>query len=194
MINQLAREVKKRMRVQKFPHPVIYAPEILGRAGFTLGVVFERDREAGDHVGAPVGWQRAGSAGKTADAPFARRVAGLVTVYVQSAKAGATAEEHEAECDLVCDGTLCAMNRVVKAAGLLLEIVDSRIVLASEFNQPDDKILPGCAARIRFRVAVPVRDVTYQGAGDLTGTVEHVHAPLVTDSTGEFPDFDPVAL
>ena len=191
MIAALARAVAARMREKKFPHPVRFGPEILDRKGFELGIVFERDRDAGDPIGAPIGWQKApGATGQTvADLVYTRRVSGLVTVYVRSSKPGARAEEHEDECDLVCDGVLCAINAETQRRGLPVDIVDSRLVHARETNEDGDRILPGCAAQIRFRVATAVRDITYQGAGPLSGTVAHVALDAVHDA--DFTDFDP---
>lgn len=194
MIGHLATAVAADLRSRKFPHPVSYGPERVGRDGFKVAIVFLRDREAGDPVVAPVG-----ANGRNPEVPYNRLVSGRFTVYACSPKPGATVLDHEDECDRVCDGVISAMYRILKARKLPLTIVDSRVLTREDLNEEagggDDRSGPrfadwaGCAARVRFKVATVVRDVTYTGAAGPTGTVADVDAPIVT-SPG-FPDYDP---
>jgi hypothetical protein len=131
--------------------------------------------------------------------PYNRLVAGRVTVYARSSKGGATVEDHEEECDVVCDGVLCALRRVLLARKLPLAIVESRLLTRDEFRAmtgdgedhsgPRSADWPGCAARIRFTVTTAVRDLTYTGGAQLEGVVDNVDCPVVT-SDG-FDDYDP---
>lgn len=187
MIYDLAQAVKAVLRSRKFGYPVEYAPERFQRHGFAGAIVFERDRGSGDRITAPVGSKpHPGS-------PFARKVGGVVTIYVRSPKAGADTNDHEDECDKVCDGVLCAISRVCKSKPFPLEITESRLLGADEMKalRAFDAIekWPGCAARIRFLVTTQVRDVDYAGAGPLTAVVESVELDAVT--SGDLPDFDP---
>jgi hypothetical protein len=103
-------------------------------------------------------------------------VSGAVEVYARSPKPGATAEDHEDECDRVCDGVLCALYAVLAGRRLPLQIVESRLLTAADFN--DAEQWPGTAARIRFRVTTLVRDVDYTGAGLGTYVVETVETEV----------------
>ncbi len=185
MIYDLAQVVKAQLRARKFPHPVTYGPERAQRDGFTIGVVFERDREEGDPIVAPT----AGGA-RSPESPYNRQVSGRVTVYASSTKPGTRAHDHEDECDRVCDGVINAIYRACKEARLPVQITGSRLLTAADFN--DCETWPGTAARITFRVTSLVRDVDYTGAGPLTGEVFDVAAPLVTSP--DLPDFDPKEL
>lgn len=190
MIGHLAQAVRVDLAARKYPHTVVYGPERVGRDGFQLAIVFERDREAGDAIVAPAG------AAINPEAPFNRRVSGLVTVYARSPKPGAIALDHEDECDAVCDGVISAMYRILRARRLPLEIVDSKLLTRDELragvSEADDRSgarsadFPGCAARIRFRVGTVIRDVTYTGVARLTGSPIHdVAAPTVDASYSE---------
>lgn len=182
MIYDLSEAVARDLKIRRFPHPIFYGPERAKRGGFDMAIVFERDRPRGDQIGAPVG------AKINPEVPFVRKVAGAVTVYARSPKPGARSSDHEGECDRVCDGVITALYRILKARRLPLEITDSKILEAVDFNGCET--WPGCAARVSFSVTTLVRDVDYLGAGPPTGVVEAVQAPLVISD--DFPDFDPV--
>lgn len=193
MIGHLAKAVETDLRRRRFPHPVSYGPERCARDGFGLGIVFERDRKAGDNIAAGLG-----AKDRNPEVPFNRHVSGRVTVYARSPKPGATVLDHEDECDVVCDGVLSAMYRVLKARKLPLQIVDSQLLGREEMRDegggddrsgPRSADWPGCAARIRFRVGTVVRDVTYPGAARPTGTVFDVDCPVI--ASDGFDDYDP---
>jgi hypothetical protein len=192
MIGDLAVAVAADLRSRKYPHPVSYGPERVGRDGFKPAIVFVRDREAGDAIAAPLG-----AKDRNPEVPYNRAVSGAVTVYARSPKPGATVLDHENECDNVCDAVIAAMYRILKARRLPLTIKDSRMLrredlrLESE-SASDDKSgprsadWPGCAARIRFAVTTVVRDVTYVGGAQSTGVIDDVAPPDVTFN-GEEP-------
>lgn len=194
MIGHLARAVGENLRRRKYPHPVVYGPERVGRGGFDLAIVFERDREAGDAITAP-----AGAKDRNPEVRYNRHVAGRVTVFTRSSKSGATTLDHEDDCDAVCDGVLTAMYSILKERRLPFAIVESRMLtredLRAEYDTGDDRSgfrsadAPGCAARIRFAVGTAVRDVTYPGAAQLTGVVADVDCPVIT--ADGFDDYDP---
>lgn len=194
MIGHLARAVAADLRRRKFPHPVRYSPERAGRGSFDHAILFARDREAGDKITAP-----AGAKDRNPEVIFNRHVAGVVTVYARSSKAGATIEDHEDECDAVCDGVLTAMRRILVARRLPFAVIDSRLLSREDLRDEDDAgddrsghrsaDWPGCAARIRFAVGSAVRDVTYPGAAQSTGVVDDVDCPVVT--ADGFDDYDP---
>lgn len=181
MIHDLALLVRKELRAKKFPHPVEYGPERAQREGFAAAIVFYRDREREDVIAPPP------NAKVNPQSPFVRRIAGRVDVFARSARAAASAGDHEEECDAVCDGVLCALYRICQTKRLPLEIVSSKLMTAAEFN--DCETWAGAGARILFSVTSMVLDVDYRGNGPLTGTVEEVAPPVIT-SAG-FPDFDP---
>lgn len=185
MIYDLAQEVKRQLAARLFPHPVLYGPERAQREGFDMAIVFERDRAAGDQIVAPAG---AKAPPTQIEAPYNRRVAGTVRIFARSPRPGARAADHEVECDRVADGVLCALYRACKAARLPIEITESRLLEADDFNKLET--WPGTVCQIRFLVTTLVRDVNYIGVGPLTGDVFDVHAPIVTE--GELPDFNPV--
>lgn len=198
MIGHLAAAVKTDLHGRKFPHPVVYAPERVGRCGFDAAIVFARDRSTVDAITAPQG-----AAHHNPEVPFNRNVAGRFTVYARSPKPGATVLDHEDECDAVCDGVITAMYRILKARRLPLVIVESRMLTRDELRAEaddgaeaaDDRSgrrsadFPGCAARVRFTVGTAVRDVTYTGAARLTGTFGT--AEIVVIEAPPYPDFDP---
>jgi hypothetical protein len=173
VIAALSRAVAARLAEKKFPHPVHYGPERAERKGFDMGVVFYRDRQAGDPITPP---KSANAAPPGVESPYNRQVSGAVEVYARSPKPGATAEDHEDECDRVCDGVLCALYAVLAGRRLPLQIVESRLLTAADFN--DAEQWPGTAARIRFRVTTLVRDVDYTGAGLGTYVVETVETEV----------------
>lgn len=187
MIGDIATRVAADLRTRKFPYPVVYAPERVARDGFSSAIVFSRDRQAGDAIVAP-----AGATHCNPGIPFNRNVSGRIVVYARCAKAGATPFEHEEECDLVCDGVLTAMYKILKASGHPWTVTESRILTREELRaeagveSKDDGSgkrsadFPGCAARIRFTVGTVIRDVTYQGAAGPTGTVYEFAIPVVT--------------
>lgn len=187
MIGHLAAAVATDLRTRKYPYPVTYGPERVGRDGFKPAIVFVRDREAGDAIAAPLG-----AKDRNPEVPFNRAVSGAVTVYARSSKPGATVLDHEDECDNVCDAVIAAMYRILKARKLPLAIKDSRILrredlrAEAEVAAADDKSglrsadWPGCAARIRFAVVTVIRDITYTGAAQSTGVIDDVAAPDVT--------------
>jgi hypothetical protein len=169
--------------MKKFPHPVLYGPERAQRLGTTaMGVVFERDHQAGDEIAGPIG------ARVSPENPFTHVVSGVATVFAQSSRGGARVQDHECEADRVAHGVICAMFKACKMAHLPFALVDYRLVEAKDLNGCET--WPGAIAVIRFRVTTLVRDVDYLGDGDLTGVVADVHAPLV--QSPNLPDYDPV--
>lgn len=181
MIRDLALAVAADLKSRRYPHPVTYGPERVGRDGFKAAIVFKRDRAAGDEVVPPRG---AAQKRNQPEAPFNRDVAGVFIVYARSAKGGADVADHEDECDRVCDGVLTAMYRILKARVLPLSIVESRLLTrdelraeaedgaaANDHSGPRSADWPGCAARVRFKVGTLVRDVDYKGGVADTGTV-----------------------
>ncbi len=183
MISELADRVRAELASRKFPLPVIYGPERAARKGYApAGIVFRRDREQGDAIGPATGWK--GSPDPRA--LYTRRFAGVVEIYVRASRPNAGIADHEDECDRVCDGVLCALYRVT--TGFLLQIGESRLLRAEEFEGQDHFEAAGCAARIRFSLAAPVLELDYTGDGPLTGTVADVDPPIVTS---DFPDYDP---
>jgi hypothetical protein len=194
MIGHLAKAVAADLRSRKFPGPCVYGPERFPRGEFNHYAVFERARDAGDAITAPMG-----AKDRNPEVPYMRHVSGRVTIYARSPKPGATTLDHEDECDDVCDGVISAMYRILKARRLPLQIVESRLLTREDLRQEtgdgDDHSgqrsadWPGCAARIRFAVGTVIRDVTYTGAARPTGVVHDVDCPVVT-SDG-FDDYDP---
>lgn len=194
MIGHLALAVGADLSRRKFPHPVRYAPEHSRPAGFDHAIVFVRDRQAGDSIVAAVG-----AKDRNPEVPFNRLVSGVVTIYARSPKPGATVLDHEDVCDETCDAVLAAMYRILKVKRLPLQIVESRLLgraeLRDEDDQGDDRSgqrsadWTGCAARIRFKVATAVRDITYKGEAQATAVIDDVDCPVVT-SEG-FDDYDP---
>lgn len=195
MIGHLAAAVGADLRRRKFPHPVRYAPEHSRPAGFEHAIIFVRDRQAGDPIAAPLG-----AKDRNPEVPFNRLVSGSFTVYARCPKPGATVLDHEDECDAVCDAVLTAMYRILKARKLPLQITESRLLGRAEMRDEDDSGAndrsgqrsadwPGCAARIRFKVATAVRDVTYKGEAQSEGVIDDVDCPVIT-SDG-FDDYDP---
>jgi hypothetical protein len=187
MIYHLSAAVDADLYARKFPYRVT-CDEQIKRHRFDPGVVFERDREAGDAIDPPIATKG------NPKAPFVRKVAGSFTVYARSPKRSASAWDHEDECDRVADGVLSAMHRILKERRLPLEVTASRLLTAKDFN-PDDvtkyEQWPGAACRVSFTVTTLVRDVDYANEGADTGVVFDTQAPLVTSA--DFPDFDPVA-
>lgn len=185
MIGHLATAVAADLRARKFPYPVSYGPERVGREGFRPAIVFLRDREAGDPIVAPVG-----AKDRNPEVPFNRLVSGIVTVYARSSKPGATVLDHEDECDVVCDGVIAAVYRILKARRLPLSITESRLLRREDLVLDTDvgadtsgqrsADWPGCAARIKFTVGTVIRDVSYTGGAQSTGVIDDVEAPTVT--------------
>lgn len=194
MIADLARAVGADLASRKYPYRVVYGPERAARDGFQHAIVFRRDRSSPDEVAPPVGATRPRATPTGAEAPMTRWVSGVFVVYARSPRAGATAADHEAECDAVCDGVLTAMYRVLKAQGLPLRIAESRVLtredlrVEAETEAADDGSgarvadAPGCAARVRFAVQTLVRDVTYTGASGPVGTITEFATPTVEAS------------
>lgn len=166
MIHALADAVRANLRTRKYPQPVLYGPEPFERTSFDPAIIFSRDRERGDVIGPPVGTK------VNPESPYTRVVAGQVVVFAQSSAPGARVQDHEDECDRVCDAVLTAMYEACKARSLPLAITESRLLRASEFSNATT--WPGCVAQIRFSVTTLVRRVTYAGAGALTGEVADV--------------------
>lgn len=193
MIGALARAVAADLHERKFPHRVTYGPERAARDGFQLAIVFQRDRKAGDGIEPPIGAKH-----KNPEVPFMRYVGGQFTVYARSARHGAAVEDHEDECDLVCDGVLCALYRILAIKCLPLRVLESRMLDRDELTAelggdnhsgPRSADWPGCAARVRFAVGTAVRDVTYKGEAGPTGLIAAVAIPTITSDT--YPEFDP---
>jgi hypothetical protein len=196
MIRDLANAVAADLRGRKFPHPVTYGPEHVSHDGFRNAIVFKRDRGAGDPIVAPLGATRPRATATGAEAPFMRNVAGAFTVYTRNPKPGADVADHEDLCDLVCDGVLTAMYRILKARSLPLTIVESRLLTRDELRAEADVSAtddhsgkrsadhPGCAARVRFTVGTLVRDVDYAGAGPETGEIFQFADPTVEAELG----------
>lgn len=183
MIGELADRVRANLAARKFPHRVTYAPEYAEReAVHAASVVFARDRETPDAVGAPTGWRGA----PDADAPLQRRNRAIVRVYAKSSKPGATARDHEDECDRVCDGVWTAVYQ--EAKGFLLETTTQRFLRAADLA--DQQAWAGCVAELRFSLCSRIRHVDYTGAGPDTGEIGSVHAPTV--ESPDFPDYEPV--
>jgi hypothetical protein len=187
VIRELADDVRAYLRTHKYPHPVIVGPERLPRDGFDMAIVFERDRSAGDGIEAPRAANHINP-----DAVYNRAVAVRVTVYARSPKSGATASDHEEECDRVCDGVLSALHRVAQTRRLPLRITASQLLSRAELNADAGggkdtsgerwADAAGCAARVRFTVSVAVLGVDYTGAAQDTGEVFDVAAPTVEAS------------
>ncbi len=186
MISELADRVRAELARHKFPVHVTYGPERAQRKGYTpAGIVFRRDRERGDAITAPTGWKG------TPDprALYNRRFAGVVEIYVRASRPNAGVADHEDECDRVCDGVLCALYR--STTGFQLEVSESRLLRGEELEGGDHFEAAGCAARIRFSLASPVREIDYTGDGPATGEVFDVDPPIVTSTGDTFPDYDP---
>lgn len=196
MIGHLCVAVATDLHTRKFPHRVVYGPERVGRDGFEATIVFKRDRSANEAIeGAK------GANGINPNVPFQRYVSGSFTVYARSPKGGATVLDHEDECDVVCDGVLSAMYRILAIKRLPLRVTGSKLLTRDELraetevSAADDHSgqrsaeFPGCAARVTFAVGTNVRDVTYTNAARPTGEVFDVDAPIIT-SEG-FDDYDP---
>jgi hypothetical protein len=189
VIRELADAVRTDLSARKYPHPVIVGPERVARDGFDMAIVFERDRPAGDPIEAPRGANHINP-----EAPFNRAISVRVTVYARSPKPGATAHDHEEECDRVCDGVLSAVHRVAQTQRLPLRIVDSRLLTRSDLNADAGggkdtsgerwADAAGCAARVRFAIGTAVLDVDYTGAAQDEGVVFDVAAPTVEADYG----------
>lgn len=177
--------VAEELRLRNFPHKLTYGPERTQRVGpgVQLGVVFERDRVKGDVIEGPA-LTRPQAA--MPSAYLTRRIGGTFTVYAQSTKPGARAQDHEREVDAVCDGVISAMYRVCKFAGKPLAFTGSRLLDAKEFNANEQ--WPGAAARVEFTVTVLVNDVDYLGHGPGTGTVAAVHNDVTVDLVAALDD------
>lgn len=183
MIKPLSIAVGRDLTARGYPYPVAYGPERTQRTGpAKQGIVFARLRGVPESVLAPKG-----ANGINPEAPYNRKMAGEFTVYARNQKPGATTEEHEDECDRICDGVISAMRRILVARKLPLDVTQVRLIPAHEFN--DNETWSGCAAEVSFFVTVLVRDVTYTDRAQSTGTVQHVNKPLIKESG--FPDFDP---
>ena len=183
MINEVCARVRTQLRSRKFLTPVHYGPERLVRDSFRGGVVFERDRQAGDLIGPPQGWRR--PPGDAAHTPLQCRHRGRVMVYAQSSRPGADVEAHEVECERIRDGVLCALYTVCN--GHELQIEGARWTRAAEWG--DLEGWPGAAYEIRFSAASRVADVDYTGAGPDTAEIAAVVLDAV-ESPG-LPDYDP---
>lgn len=168
-IAELADVVDQELAVRKYPYRAAYGPERTQRTGpgIAQGVVFERDRARGDTIAPPVA-TRQGAA--TAEAYYARQVAGSFTVYAQCPKSGARVRDHEAEADAVCDAVINAMARACKLAGKPVAFGSAQYLEAADFNGLET--WPGAAVRVEFSVAVPILDVDYRGRGPSTGVVD----------------------
>ncbi len=194
MIGHIAAAVAADLRTRRYPHPVRYGPERTARGSFDMAIIFERDREAGEPIVAP-----AGAKDRNPDVTHNRLVAGRVTVWTRSPKPGATVLDHEDESDEVCNGVITAIRRVLVARKFPHTIVEARLLtreeLRTESDAGDDHSgqrsadWPGCAARIRFTVAMAVRDVTYPGAAQATAVIDDVDCPVITSD--HFDDYDP---
>lgn len=191
MIGDLARAVGTDLAGRLFPYRVSYGPERVARDGFNVAVVFRRDRSAADEIAAPVGATRPRATAAGAESPLTRWVSGACFVYARSPKPAATVQDHEDECDAVCDAVLTAMYRILKAKCLPWRVAESRLLTRddlraeAETDAGDDGSglrsadAPGCAARIRFAVQTLVRDVTYTGASAPVGTITEFATPVV---------------
>ncbi len=178
MIGRLAKDVATNLRSRKFPYPVAYGPERLGHDGFRNAIVFRRDRESGDEIVPPKA-----ANDQNPEVFFNRWVGGVFIVYARSSEQGADVEDHEEECDRVCDGVLVAMHRVLAVRKLPYRITESKLLTRDELRvEADDggsaaddhsgrrsADAPGCAARVRFAVRTAVPDLTYPGAAQPVG-------------------------
>lgn len=200
MIADLARAVGADLAARRFPYRVVCGPERVARDGFSSAVVFRRDRAAADEIASAVGATRPRATAAGAESPLTRWVSGAFVVYARSPKPAATAQDHEEECDAVCDGVLTAMYRILKTQCLPWRIADSRLLTRAdlraeaETDAGDDNSglrsadAPGCAARVRFAVQTLVRDVTYTGASGPVGTITQFAEPVVNATIGEEED------
>lgn len=175
MIYDVSQLVKADLARRKFPYRVFYGPERTTRDGQQPAIVFERDREADEAIEAAPGWKplqpNENAVGKLS-APYQRWVAGTVVVYARSPRVGARSNEHEDECDLVCNGVLTALRRVCVAGRHEVVIAGEQFLTAQDFN--DCEQWPGAAKRIRFTVSELIRETDYTGALPAAAVVDSV--------------------
>lgn len=193
MIYDLSVAVAAQLRARKFSEPVSFGPERQTRRDFAMAIVFERDRDSGDEIGAPVATKIPPG---QPPSPYTRHVSGVVHVYARSSQPGAGAQHHEDECDRVCDGVICALYRVLKERRLPLAFVESRMLSAAEIKDRHEHLdqWSGAVTRIRFKVTTLIRDVDGLGAGPLSAEVFDVQPPVVQDASSAdpgYPDYDP---
>lgn len=172
MINEVCDRVRVELAARFFPYAVVYGPERLKRDGFQGGIIFERDRQAGDEITAPQGWR--GAPGPRS--PLQCRARGRVTIYARSPKPGAHAEHHEVECERVRDGVVCALYRVCQGAELRIDA--ARFQRADEWNGLET--WPGSAYEIKFSVVSRIRELDYVGRGPDTADVAAVALDEIT--------------
>lgn len=163
MIYNLARDLDTRLAARLFPVRVAYGPERCVREGYDPFVLLERDREASDKIGPPVGSQR------NPRLITVRALAVVALIYARSTLPGARVEDHEHDCEQVVDALiteLYAWGSEGRTGGIAF--TEARYLAAADRN--DVETWPGVVYRLKFSVPRGVRVLDYVGAGRPTGT------------------------
>lgn len=193
MIYKMASYVAATLAAKSFPCHVVYGPERLARtAPHSSLILIERAHGSVERVEAPVGQKT------NPRKVFVRQLAGRAIVFAQASIPGARVNEHEADCDQLVDGLLCAIYEWAKSEGLTsINFTQAGIIDKSE--RADTETWPGVVYVLEFNVPRAVLDRRYEtpasatsdysGADRPEGTFTSVGltATVAVDGEGEEP-------
>jgi len=188
-VYDMTRDIAVNLGARKFPVPISYGPERTKRTVFNTGIVVERDRKANDGVRSAPGVAR------HPVKQYARDLAVVVHVYVQSTAGGARVVEHEAECDQIVDAFVGELRDWISGgkAGVDPQITESRYLAPEDLAAMSAdgaeglERWPGVVYRIKFRLPRGVTRLDYQGNAPETGTPASVGGDIEVKVNGVEP-------
>ena len=186
MIYRLAQDVAAALAERGFPFAVHYGPDRVSPSDLTAyagRIVIERDREAGDTVGGPIG-----SRGQNPATPRVRRLGCVATVIARASVDGARVNEHEHDCDQAVDALIVALYDWAAEGRSIVEVGAGRYLQDEEINGAPVGV--GVVYRLAFTVARAVEARTFEGAARETVTLDDVNTSVRVTLDGE--NFEPV--
>ena len=157
MLYEISREIEAELRARDCAYPVVYGPERLPTTLANCRIVIERERGAGEDVGAP---KHRG----TNPRPIATRsIAGRCRVFAKSSKAGANVWDHEREADLAVDLLVVALHSCSRRRCSEYRVTGGKILAANELEYEALSAWPGVVYELTFEIDRGVSDVKWAG-------------------------------
>ncbi len=165
MLAAITSQLREALVTRKVPYPLVYGPERLTQgSSVSSHIVVERDRQSGDT------WQAAKTHSKNPQRIFARGIGGVVRIYAESTRRGASTEDHERIADQVVNQVMMALRVIVVARRSEMRIRSSRLLTLDELAEAG-LTYPGVVYELRLEIGMGVDDENYAAEAPAEATM-----------------------
>lgn len=177
MLYEISREIETELIARECVYPVVYGPERVPTSIVNCRIVIERERGAGEDVGAPK------HRGVNPRPIATRSIAGRCLVFAKSSKAGANVWDHEREADLAVDLLIVALHASARRRCSEYRVTGGKILAANELEYEGLSAWPGVVYELTFEIDRGVSDAKWTGEKRPEATIGEGGIAIATGAT-----------